>query len=188
MKRFIFGAAVLLVAVPLGAQSPTVKPEIRPFAGANIPAGAQRNLFQDAGMIGAQVALELKPTLHLLGTFGWVASQSSYAVSNDNVNLFMYDIGIEVSFVEAMGGKWELKPFIGVGAGGRTYAFSSATLKDQTCTAAYAAIGTEFQLAPWALRFEGRGNAFCYNSPISGVKSATRNDVGLSLGLAYHFR
>lgn len=31
-------------------------------------------------------------------------------------------------------------------------------------------------------------NVFCYRSPISGVSSKTRNDMGLAFGLAYHLR
>ena len=188
MKRIIFVAAALLGAGSLGAQSPVVKPEIRPFAGVNVPLADQRNLFTDAGMIGAQLALELNPNLHVLGTFGWTASHSSYPVSDDNVNMFTYDVGLELGFVEPLGGKWELKPFVGVGAGARTYAFAGTALADKTCAAGYAAAGTEFQIVPWAFRLEGRGNAFCYKSPLAGVKSETRYDMGLSLGLAYHFR
>ena len=44
------------------------------------------------------------------------------------------------------------------------------------------------QLARTALRPEARDNVFCFRSPVSGVGSKTRNDVGLSLGIAYHLR
>jgi opacity protein-like surface antigen len=187
MKRIAIAAAVLLAgATALTAQSP-IMTEFRPFAGANIPTGAQRDVFGDAGMIGAQLALEIKPTLHVLGTFGWVASQSTYAVTDNNVNMFTYDVGLEFSFVEPLAGNWELKPFAGIGAGARTYAYRGA-LPDKSCGSAYAALGTEFQIAPWAFRLEARDNVFCYQSPLTGVQSETRNDVGLTLGLAYHFR
>lgn len=188
MKRLAIVAAALLAgATSLPAQSPIMKPEFRPFAGANIPTGPQRDLFGDGAMIGAQLALELKPTLHVLGTFGWVASQTTYAVSNDNVNVFTYDVGLEFGVVEPIGGKWEFKPFVGIGGGARTYAYRGA-LPDKTCGSAYAALGTEFQIAPWAFRLEARDNVFCYPSPLVGVESETRNDIGLMLGLAYHFR
>jgi len=188
MKRITIVTVVLFAgATALPAQSSIMKPEFRPFAGANIPTGPQRDLFGDAAMIGAQLALEIQPTLHVLGTFGWVASQSNYAVTNDDVNMFTYDVGLEFSVVEPLGGKWELKPFVGIGGGGRTYAYRG-TLPDKTCGSVYAALGTEFQIAPWAFRLEARDNVFCYVSPLAGVSSETRNDVGLTLGLAYHFR
>jgi hypothetical protein len=188
MKRIVIAAAALIAgATASAAQFPPLKPEFRPFAGANIPTGPQRDLFADAGMIGAQVALEVKPTFHVVGNFGWAASQANYAVANDNVNMFIYDVGLEFNVVEPMAGKWELKPFLGIGAGARTYAYRGA-LPDKTCASAYAAIGTEFQLAPWAVRLELRNNVFEYRSPLAGVGNETRNDIGVALGLAYHFR
>jgi len=181
-------AALVASAAALEAQSPRLKPEIRPFAGVNIPTGTQRHLFTDAGIIGAQLALEITPNMHLVSTFGWVASQSSYPVVDDNVNVFTYDLGFELGLVEPLGSKWQLKPFLGIGGGGRTYAYAGSGLTDKTCASVYGALGTEFQIAPWAFRLEARQNAFSYQSPLAGVKSETRYDVGLSLGLAYHFR
>ena len=187
MKRLAVVAALLLSAASLAAQSSMLKPEFRPFAGANIPTGPQRDLFGDGGMIGAQVALEVKPSLHVVGTFGWVASQTQYVVSDNNVNMFTYDVGVEFGVVEPIGANWEFKPFVGIGGGARTYAYRGS-LTDKTCASAYAALGTEFQIAPWAFRLEGRYNAFGYRSPLVGVDTEARGDVGLSLGLAYHFR
>ena len=46
----------------------------------------------------------------------------------------------------------------------------------------------EFQLARTALRIEARDNVFCYKSPIAGVSSQTRSDIGLAFGVAYHLR
>ncbi len=71
---------------------------------------------------------------------------------------------------------------------GRTYAFQELGLTDKTCFAGYGALGTEFQIARTALRLEARDNVFCYRSPVPGVSSKTRNDIGLSLGVAYHLR
>jgi hypothetical protein len=81
-----------------------------------------------------------------------------------------------------------MRPFVGVGGGARTYLYQGTGLSDRTCTAGYAALGTEFQLGATALRLEARNNLFCYKSPFAGLSSVTRNDVSLSLGLAYHIR
>src|SRR6266540_4264727 len=174
-------ATLLAGATTLSAQARTIRPEIRPFAGAVIPTGDQRNLFLDAPMVGVQTAVELKPSLHVVGTFAWVPAQ-------DNVNIFKYDVGVELGFVQPIGGSWELRPFIGAGVGGRTYAYQASTLSDKTCTAGYGALGTEFQLARTALRLEARDNVYCFRSPVAGVSSQTRNDIGLAFGVAYHLR
>lgn len=189
MRRTVVAVAALLAgATALPAQTPRVRPEIRPFAGALIPTGPQRDLYLDAAMVGIATAVEVKPSFHVLGTFSWVASQDRYGFAQNNVSIFQYNVGAELGFVRPLGGNWELRPFMGVGVGGRTYAYQAPTLKDRTCFAGYGAVGTEFQLARTALRLEARDNVFCYKAPIAGVASKTRNDIGLSLGIAYHLR
>ncbi len=181
-------SALSLGAIALPAQNTVTKPEIRPFVGASIPTGKQRDLFKNAPMYGVQAALELKPTMHLLGSFSYVPGQNKYSVARDNVNIFQYDAGMEFDMVHALGAGWELKPFVGLGAGARTYQFQSKQLNDKTCAAGYGALGTEFQYSPIALRLEARDNLFCYRSPMAGVRAGTRNDVGVAFGLAYHMR
>ena len=63
-----------------------------------------------------------------------------------------------------------------------------AALADRSCVSGYGSTGIEFQAGRTAARIEARDNVFCYRSPLAGVKSATRNDVNFSFGLAYHFR
>jgi hypothetical protein len=181
-------AALALGATALAAQTPRLRPEIRPFAGANIPTGELRDLFMAAPMVGVSTALELKPSLHVLATFAWVAGQNRFPVAQNNVNIYQYNVGIELGFVQPLGGRWELRPFAGMGVGARTYVYQGLGLKDRTCAAGYGALGTEFQFARTALRLEARDNVFCFRSPIAGVSSETRNDIGLSLGIAYHLR
>ncbi len=188
MRRSALVVAALVGATALSAQGTKIKPEIRPFAGALIPTGDQRNLFLDAPMAGVSAAVELKPSVHVLATFGWVAAQNKYPVAQDNVNIYQYSVGAELGFVTPLGGRWELRPFAGLGFGGRTYAFQGIGLKDQTGFAGYGAVGTEFQIARTALRLEARHNVFNYPSPVPGVGSKTRNDIGLSLGVAYHLK
>ena len=189
MKKISFTLAALITsALVASAQEPKVRPEIRPFVGMYIPTGEQRNLFDDAAMLGLQAALELRPSFHLLGTFGWAPGQTKYAVAKDNVQLLQYDVGLELNMVRALGDAWLFKPFLGLGGGARTYLYEDGNLKNQTCAAGYGALGAELEFARTAIRLEGRDNVFCFRSPLPGIKSKTRNDVGLSLGLAYHFR
>lgn len=181
-------AALVSTAMATSAQEPQVRPEIRPFMGMYIPTGDQRDLFDNAAMFGVQAALELRPSFHLLGTLGWVPGQAKYAVANDNVQIFQYDVGFELDMVRELGGSWLFKPFLGLGGGARTYVYEDDDLKNQTCAAGYGALGAELQLGRAAIRLEGRDNVFCFRSALPGIKSKTQNDVGLSLGLAYHFR
>lgn len=189
MRRIMLAAVALVFgATALPAQETGAKAEIRPFVGASIPTGTQRDLFNDAPVFGLQGAVELKPTLHLVGTFGWVPGQNEYVLARDNVNIFQYDVGIELSMVRGLGASWQFRPYLGVGGGARTYAYEADQLGDKTCAAGYGALGSEFQLGRTALRVEARDDVFCFKSPIPGQDSRTRNDLRLTAGMAYHFR
>lgn len=117
-----------------------------------------------------------------------VPAHNKYSGFDENVSIFAYDVGTELGMVQTLGAGWELRPFVGLGVGARTYAYKANGLSDRTCAAGYGALGSEFQFDKLALRLEARDNVFCYRSPIAGVASKTRNDVGLAFGFAYHFR
>lgn len=189
MRTIALALATLLGgAAALTAQERPLRPELRPFVGVQVPTGDQRSLFEDAVMLGAQGALELRPSFHVLATFGWAHGRNKYAVANDKVNIFAYDLGVEWNMIRAFDTRWRLSPFLGVGAGGRTYSFRESTLSTRTCAAAYGALGTELQTRSVAFRVEARDNVFCYRAPVAGGESRTRNDVGISFGVAFHYR
>ncbi|HJR64047.1 MAG TPA: hypothetical protein VJ803_10105 [Gemmatimonadaceae bacterium] len=188
MRRLVFATALLMCATTAAAQL-TEGPafEIRPYVGVSVPTGDQRDLFEDAALLGAQFAVQVKRDFHLVGSFGWIPGESKYAVRNQNVSILQYDVGAEVALVRPMG-RWEWKPFLGAGGGARTYLYHGRLLDDKTCFAGYGSLGMEFQLGRTAARMEARDNVFCFKSPIDGVASKTRNEIGLSLGVAFHFQ
>ena len=189
MRKFLVSLVVLAATSTMSAAQESVKrPEIRPFMGVSIPTGPQRDYFGNAAMFGLQAALEMKPSFHLLGTFGYVPGEAKYAGAQDGVQIFQYDLGFELNMVRELGDTWLFKPFFGLGAGARSYLYDDDALANQTCASGYAALGTEFELHRTSIRLEARDNLFCYRSPLPNVKSQTRNDVGLSAGIAYHFR
>ena len=191
MKKLISAAVVLAVAtiaVSASAQDSPVKPELRPFFGMYIPTGDQRDLFDDATMFGLQGAVELKPAFHLLGAFAWVPGKAKFPGAQQDVQILTYDAGMEFNLIREMGESWLLKPFVGLGGGARTYLYKADALNDKTNAIAYGTLGTEFQVNRTAIRLEARGNIFNFKSPVPNVESKTRKDVGVSLGVAYHFR
>jgi hypothetical protein len=180
--------ALLATGTALPGQAPSIQFELRPFVGASIPTGSQRDFFRDEPLIGFQAAVELNPTLHMVGSLGGVPSDARYAVSDGEVNVFQYDVGLELGWARPLTRGWEFRPFFGFGAGGRTYAYTADVLDDQTCLSGYGALGSEFRFGRTGVRLEARDNVFSYRSPIARVRSKTRNDVDLMLGFAYHFR
>jgi hypothetical protein len=175
------------VTTTLPAQS-AAKKELRTFVGGSFGVGQQRRVYDDSWTVGIQGALEMRPSFHLVGTVGWILASDNYGLSSDVANVFQYDLGVELGFGQHLRGNRVVKPFLGAGAGARTYFHEAYELANRTCLAAYGGAGIEFQLKRTAWRMEARDNVFCYRSPSPSNAQSTRNDVTLSLGFAYHLR
>jgi hypothetical protein len=186
MYRLLMTTLFLTAATTAAAQTPAMPMlELRPMAGALIPTGDQRDLFKDAVLYGAQVAFEYRPNVHIVGSFGWSPGHDRFAVADQKVNLFQYDVGAEYNLLYPLGSGWELKPFLGAGVGARTYDYAAATLQTRTCAAGYGTLGTELQYGAVGLRLEARDYVHCFKNPVSD-QSNTRNEVGLTAGFVYH--
>lgn len=176
-------------ALPLavGAQGREVRPELRPHVGVYLPTGAQRDDFEAATLLGMQGALELAPWVHLVGTASWTHGHARFAPLGDEdvTHIWQYDVGPEFNIRHEFENGWMLKPFAGAGVGARTYNYRAQGLMTRTCTAGYGALGTELQWDYVAFRVEGRDYLSCFENPRTGVKE-TRNDIGLTFGLALH--
>ncbi|MEX2154446.1 MAG: outer membrane beta-barrel protein [Gemmatimonadaceae bacterium] len=182
--------AALIAAAPTASAQriESFGPEIRPFVGAYIPTSDHSNDFKAATMVGAQGAFELSENFHFVSSVSWALGHNKFAgYSTDNTNIWAYDVGGEMNLVNEITDNWFLKPFVGLGAGGRTYDYRARGVGTKTCTTGYGALGTEFQSGLVALRFEARDYLSCFQSPVTG-KRQTRNDAAFTFGLAYHVR
>jgi hypothetical protein len=186
MRRFFVLSALLLTATAAAAQETGSWLELRPFAGAAVPVGDQRDVFKDAFLLGLQGAWEVQPDFHVVGTLGWQPATSRFDASESGANVFLYDVGMEFAMVRPMR-TWELKPFFGFGVGARTFDYQAAELRTRTGISGYGTLGMEFQIGRSALRLETRGNVFNFKSPFAGEKAKTRGDLGLTAGYAFHF-
>lgn len=186
--RYLGAIALLTVTTVSSAQRVGVRPEIRPFAGVYVPAGALRNDFKTATMLGMQVAMELSDHMHVLGSLGWTHGHAKFAALSDDVAyIWQYDAGVEFNLMAELGNGWLLRPLAGLGAGGRTYDYQAAGVGTNSCLAGYGALGSELQKGAIALRVEGRNYLACVDSPRTG-RQHTRNDFGIMFGFAYHLR
>src|SRR3712207_4518494 len=70
------GAALSLAgsAGTAGAQQRAVT-EIRPFVGAFVPTGDNRDLFKDAFLAGISAGYAVHPNVAVVGTFGWALTE-----------------------------------------------------------------------------------------------------------------
>ena len=55
--------------------------ELRPYVGAYIPTGDQRDLLKDAVLVGGQASYRINPNFALTGTLGWSPSEVPPSVS-----------------------------------------------------------------------------------------------------------
>lgn len=188
MRNGLVVGLMLSCATALSAQErwrPT-SAEIRPFAGVFLPVGALRSDFKSATMVGAQAAIEANRHIHGVASVGWTHGHNKLFV-DDVTHIWQYDLGAEFNAVKQMGWDWYFRPFVGAGAGGRTYDYVATDAKTTTCTAGYGSVGAEVQRNVLAFRAEARNYLSCYESPVSARKH-TRNDLGLTVGFAYHLR
>jgi hypothetical protein len=185
LSTFIIIAAAIGSA-PLRAQeSSTIGAfELRPMAGQFIPTGPMRNDFRDAPLVGLQGGFEFSSNVHmLLGGF-WSRNNSHFqTLSSNTVDLWQFDAGAEFNLIKPMGRDWFFRPFVGGGAGLRTYDYKAEG--SRRCGATYGAAGAEAQRFEGAFRFEVRDYVTCYESPLLTTKK-TRNDLGITLGFVYH--
>ena len=162
------------------------KLEIRPWIGARIPTGPQGDIFRTAPVYGAQAAIEMTRTFHMIGTLAWSPGQSRMDVVDQDVDVFEYDLGVEYNFLIPLSDAWDLKPFAGGGAGARTYLYGSRDLESSTPLTAYGSLGTELQRGRAAFRIESRGYLHGFSDPRTEDWDSL-NDVGVAVGFAYHF-
>lgn len=119
--------------------------ELRPFAGAYIPTGDQRDLLEDAVLAGVQGTYHLIPALAITGTFAWSPSEDRPGLATldgETLDIFQYDIGAEARGAGWIQGEsWDLTPFVGLGIGGRTLSYRDLDVDSNTNVAGYGAVG-----------------------------------------------
>ena len=190
VSRVLGGVAVAALAIvnAAGAQSPASRDfEIRPYVGAYLPTGDQRDLLKDAILVGAQASYRVIPQLALTATLGWSPTEDRVG-AGQTLDLLQYDVGAELraaSWIQRAG--WDFTPFVGLGVGGRTYDYRDVDIAAKTNVAGYGALGGEFGFGQFGVRIEGRDYVSRFE-PLTGTgETKTRNDVAVAAGLTIRF-
>ena len=187
------GASLIAFALRANAQgAPAPKTsaafEIRPYVGAYLPTGDQRDLLKDAVLVGGQASYRVIPQLSVTGSFAWSPSKDRITAGDQTLDIYQYDVGAELrapSWVDR--GSWDFTPFVGLGLGGRTYSYRDLDVDSKSNFDGYGAIGGELGFGRIGLRVEGRDYVSGFKPLTSVGDSQTRNDITVAAGLTVRF-
>lgn len=184
----MFVALALIVgAIRLPAQevSGVSRGTVRSFVGAFIPTGDQRDLLEDAVLVGAQASWKFNSNLGLTASFGWTPSTDKVTPGSQTLDAFQFDVGVEASAAQLR--TTRVTPFLGLGAGGRTYSYRDLDIESKTNFAGYGALGVDIDAGPLSVRLEARDYVSRFQPLTGGGDTKTRNDVALFTGLGIRF-
>jgi hypothetical protein len=130
------------------------------------------------------VSYVVHPAMAVTATMGWARSRDLAFAGNPALDLFSYDIGAEA---RARGSHADraiaFRPFVGVGAGARSYNHRHVDLAVTHVPTAYAGVGGELGGGRIRLKLEARDYVIRFK-PLAGQGgSDTRSEVTLMAGL-----
>jgi hypothetical protein len=180
---------LLVASRTAAAQTPVSQAnawELRVTSGAFVPTGSQRNVVKDAQVTAAQLSWLVRPSFALTGTFGWARSRDLETADTPKLDVFTYDLGGEARGVEMFAGRRvTLSPFVGAGAGARSYNYRKLDVAATHNVAAYGTVGGELGMGRVGLRLEVRDYLAGFK-PLTGAgRSDVRNDVVMMVGLRF---
>jgi len=189
----VFATIAALAALPLLAPRAEAQRAFatRPNVGVFVPTGDQKDLLDNAVLVGLQASYDITPSFAVVGSFGWAPSKD-LTLAKEKLDLFQYDLGIEgrlPNLTPTAG--ISTRPYATLGAGGRTYDYRDLTDADaQTNFLGYGALGVDLAQAngPFGLRLEARDNVTAFKGLHSELaERKARNDLQFSAGLTIAF-
>jgi hypothetical protein len=161
--------------------------ELRVTGGAFVPTGDQRNVLKDAQVTAAQLSWVVRPSLAITGTFGWARSRDLTSTGTPKLDVFSTDLGVEARPAQWFADRvMSFSPFVGLGAGVRSYNYRKLDVDATNNLAAYGSVGGELGVGRVGLRLEVRDYAAGFKPLIGAGKSDTRNDVVIMAGLRFN--
>jgi hypothetical protein len=125
--------------------------------GALVATGGQRSSLKNAQTSAAQVSWMVRPSLAVTSTFAWSRSRDVSMISQPKLDVFSSDLGLESRLGERFReSAVTFSPFVGLGAGARSYNYRKLNEDATHNLAAYAAVGGEIGVRHVGVRLEAR--------------------------------
>lgn len=181
-------ATLFIMAGTADAQATRPAPrtgfELIASSGALVPTGAQRAALKDAPISTAQLSYVVRSRFAVTAAVGWARSRDLVAEGDPKLSVFTYDVGVEARAPHSLSrDAGTLTPFVGVGAGGRSYDHRGRDVDATHGLAGYAAAGAELGLGRMRLRLEARDYVRGFRPLVGGGEAVARNDVMIMAGL-----
>jgi hypothetical protein len=178
-------ASAQSAATTLAPSSPTW--ELRFTSGALVATGEQRDAVKDGQLSAVQLSWLVHPAIAITGTAGWARSRDRLMTNTPKLDVFTGDLGAELRpaqwFTDR---KVSLSPFVGAGAGVRSYNYRKLDVDATNNVAGYLAAGGELGMGHVGLRLEVRDYATGFKPLVGAGASDTRNDVMLIAGVRFN--
>jgi hypothetical protein len=166
------------------SRAPSDRWEFRVASGGLVPTGGQRVSLKDAHLTAAQLSYVVVPSFALTATAGWARSRDLASVGDPRIDVFTYDLGAEARAPEWFAGRAvTFRPFVGAGAGARSYNHRKLDLDATHDVAGYGTVGGEFRAGRVGVRLEARDYVTGFKPLAGGGRATTRNDLVLMASL-----
>ena len=171
------------------AQNPESTPgpwEFRLSSGTFTPT-RNDGVLEEGQVTAAQVSRLLGSRLAITGTFAWARSRDLASTSSPKLNVFTTDLGVEARPAQWFAGSLvSISPFVGVGAGMRSYDYRKIDAQATHNVAGYGAVGGELGIGRVGLRLEVRDYVTGFRPLVGAGSSETRNDVVFTAALRFN--
>ena len=162
--------------------------ELRPYVGAYIPTGDQRDFLKRCRSRRGASVVPVEPQLRRHRHPRLVAEQGPNSLRATRSSTCGSTTWAP-SYARRRGsqsGALDFTPYVGLGAGARTYNYRDLDVDSKTNFAGYGALGGELGFGPFGFRLEARDYVSQFK-PFDGGDSKTRNDVTVATGLTLRF-
>jgi hypothetical protein len=186
--------AVRLALVAVSLVGPTAQAQVAPEpksafeflvpSGTLVPTGAQRVAIKRGDLTAVQIFYMVRPGVAITSTVGWARSRDIATAGDPKLDVFTYDVGAELR-ANTVGSAVTLMPFVGAGAGDRSYNYRSLDVNATHNLAGYASIGGQLGYKRVGLRIEARDYTTGFKPLAVAGTSVRRNDVAVLVGLSY---